>query len=780
MAVTTDVHGQSNVQPSLLSEGRLEALVSRRDEAMRKAEAALAADWPTRRDPQFLDVTRWAVGELEDIATRLDAEDASDLELGRTLRHLAGLHSDLAPALGGQELSAAERAYRTAEKFIARVGNTEEAAKIDFNLANTLRGIDPNDIARLDEARERVLRAKAYFAAHDPKYVAQCDQLEKTVEQLRLLAPMALDAKRRSGAVEQLRRDLAAGGKVDEIARRFEELKRAGGGIFGTLGKLKSIMDAMPAEGKSDPRYASVLAQVTELGAKAAQSGAPLPQESYVLDLLEKRLATDAANKKIAGPHVDAVSDTLRDLGKIIGSKDDSLDALAKKGEQLRELMESSIENAHFLSHGIPKPPAGSRAAVQVEMNWNLRRFLMLSQMNPRMGEDESADAFSLSERADLVDKRIYEAGSDDVKAAVVEVESLRPLAADVRQFSARRHVMPARPLQGGRRTQVQTSSLFFSGAPGSESILSLACRRSGLVLMPSAAGDSRARERWDQLQHAMVAVFDLRATSAQDLCEISYELGVALTLGRPIVVLVNREQHLPFDIDIEPIVLGVGPDDQTRAADAIDRATVSTHLDLPEPWTKTTEYVLAVYGENTGQLDVKQMISLLRADRAQSDPVCAARLLQKLFDYVRDGTMLIFPRWLPAYPNPRSAARIFHVTPFRPWVEPVSDKIRSICAEAGMLYVRGDQVSQPDIIRSIWEEIARAMYVVVDLSEANANVALEMGIAHTLGKSMLIIGHGGAEARMFPSVSRLRLDPYRLEALDASLGPALRTFLQS
>jgi hypothetical protein len=76
---------------------------------------------------------------------------------------------------------------------------------------------------------------------------------------------------------------------------------------------------------------------------------------------------------------------------------------------------------------------------------------------------------------------------------------------------------------------------------------------------------------------------------------------------------------------------------------------------------------------------------------------------------------------------------------------------------------VRGDRVSDPRIIRSIWEEICRATHVLVDLTDFNANVALELGIALTLGKKTLIVGQGDTVDRLFPSVAKLRVHPYKV-----------------
>jgi flagellar biosynthetic protein FliR len=58
------------------------------------------------------------------------------------------------------------------------------------------------------------------------------------------------------------------------------------------------------------------------------------------------------------------------------------------------------------------------------------------------------------------------------------------------------------------------------------------------------------------------------------------------------------------------------------------------------------------------------------------------------------------------------------------------------------------------------------------------ANVALELGIAHTLGRPVLMVGQDDTVEHLFPSVDKLRLTPYRMGALETTLGGALRDFL--
>ena len=70
--------------------------------------------------------------------------------------------------------------------------------------------------------------------------------------------------------------------------------------------------------------------------------------------------------------------------------------------------------------------------------------------------------------------------------------------------------------------------------------------------------------------------------------------------------------------------------------------------------------------------------------------------------------------------------------------------------------------MNEPNVIRSIWEEINRATHVLVDLTGFNANVALELGIAHTIGRPDLTVGQGNTVKRLFPTIAKRRFYPYK------------------
>jgi hypothetical protein len=186
-------------------------------------------------------------------------------------------------------------------------------------------------------------------------------------------------------------------------------------------------------------------------------------------------------------------------------------------------------------------------------------------------------------------------------------------------------------------------------------------------------------------------------------------------------------------------------------------------------------DHVIALYPRPQRDIYVDQTLRVLSEIRKAPDPLALSRTLVKLTDYLKDGqTMVIQPWWSPVYPD-RNASRLFHVMPFRPkWADQITAIASKACGTAHISYVRGDQVSEPNVIRSIWEEICKASHVLVDLTGFNANVALELGMAHTLGKNVLMVGQGDTVDHLFPSVQKMRLETYNAEGFARLLSSAL------
>jgi hypothetical protein len=119
----------------------------------------------------------------------------------------------------------------------------------------------------------------------------------------------------------------------------------------------------------------------------------------------------------------------------------------------------------------------------------------------------------------------------------------------------------------------------------------------------------------------------------------------------------------------------------------------------------------------------------------------------------------------------------VFHVMPFGPdWADDAVASAENSCTPYGAEYIRGDRVEEAKVIKAIWDEINATSHVLVDLTGFNANVALELELAHALGRPTIMVGQGDTVERLFPSIAKLRFYPYEGadeigKSVDALLG---------
>ena len=326
---------------------------------------------------------------------------------------------------------------------------------------------------------------------------------------------------------------------------------------------------------------------------------------------------------------------------------------------------------------------------------------------------------------------------------------------------------------------QVDTNALLFSGSGKVRQQISKICRELGLQLMSAPTGENIAASRWKQLQKANTTVFDLSVRNESSRAAVAYELGIALTLGKPVVVLAKKDQDIPFDVDVEPILLSGTAQDKSTISEAIDRSLVWA---MPRPRSSgvlaTVEHVLTRYPIPHTNTYVDQTLKQLQRLRNDPDPAAVTAALKTLVDFLGDDRpTLMHPVWPPVYPEPGNA-RLFHVMPFQPkWADAVATRVEGACRATGVEYVRGDRVNEPNVIRSIWEELNRATHVLVDLTKFNANVALELGITHTIGRPDLTVGQGDTVKRLFPTIAKRRFYPYK-SAQSSELDALVRKFI--
>jgi len=83
-----------------------------------------------------------------------------------------------------------------------------------------------------------------------------------------------------------------------------------------------------------------------------------------------------------------------------------------------------------------------------------------------------------------------------------------------------------------------------------------------------------------------------------------------------------------------------------------------------------------------------------------------------------------------------------FVLMPFRePFFRLYQDHLKPTLEEMGLRAIKSDDIFTPTVIvEDIWEYINRAGFLVADVTGKNPNVFYELGIAHTVGKDVIIL----------------------------------------
>lgn len=110
----------------------------------------------------------------------------------------------------------------------------------------------------------------------------------------------------------------------------------------------------------------------------------------------------------------------------------------------------------------------------------------------------------------------------------------------------------------------------------------------------------------------------------------------------------------------------------------------------------------------------------------------------------------------------------IFLIMPFgEKWSNDTFDVIQDIAYATECNLIRGDNLFEPAVIvNDIWREINRAEIVIADITIHNANVFYEIGIAHTLGKRVILIRQDNGQDAPF-DINLWRYYDYNLSPIN-------------
>ena len=377
----------------------------------------------------------------------------------------------------------------------------------------------------------------------------------------------------------------------------------------------------------------------------------------------------------------------------------------------------------------------------------------------------------------------------DRLRAATTEEQwidqqrgSLRAAVLAMRRFERRHHLMVIAPAWPRARTMVNANAVFVSGGSMVQGLVDEAGRRLGYETPIELGVNDPTHARWDLLSRSAIAVFDFTtydhaatepagdapsspaaftavARAAAPTARAAYECGWALVLGVATVIVAREGQLVPFDIDIGPVRLAGDGEDVDRVGVALQAALFGTQRGVSaEGLAGTVDYLKRLTARDA---TAARLVAAAAESDATSVRLAAEGVLERMDGR---GLMLAFPAFPPAYPPESGRKALFHVTAFRPWSEACQRIVQDACGdtiERRIGYERFD----PDIIRSIWNDIATASYVVADLTHLNPNAVLELAIAQALGRPTLVVSQTPNLHEYLPPVAKVRIHTYTTDA---------------
>jgi nucleoside 2-deoxyribosyltransferase len=478
----------------------------------------------------------------------------------------------------------------------------------------------------------------------------------------------------------------------------------------------------------------------------------PAPERSdrlRELDALKQMLEEQLRSGEVRGERGVALGQTLEKLEAVLAAADRGEIGPEQAGHRVRQLF---ADAAPFFAD----PGAKTRVAGGSPR---------LSEVDAYVGEIKAAIARELMEPlpaataealgavlGDLSKFQQMVADADDAALAQLESTLLRPAARARHELAMARHALIARPLWESVEHMPQVNAIAYAGGHDLQRELETALAPRQLTVLSARQLQNHGQSRWDDLNRCHVAVFDLRGASriaalaaatpkrARELTAAAYELGLAFALGKPLVLICDADEAMPFDIDLAPLALGGGADDATRLQQAVDAAFYRAQRS--DRQSSIAESVALLDRLTAGHPKRKSFERMGWLDPAQaSDPAgFVARAEQLIPALPAPPWRLLRPAWPAAYPD-EGQRRCFHVMPFGPdWADETRDVARATCKEQGFVYRRGDEAEEGRIIHAIWDDLCRASVVLIDLTGPNLNVLIELGIAHAIGRPVIAV----------------------------------------
>ncbi len=140
---------------------------------------------------------------------------------------------------------------------------------------------------------------------------------------------------------------------------------------------------------------------------------------------------------------------------------------------------------------------------------------------------------------------------------------------------------------------------------------------------------------------------------------------------------------------------------------------------------------------------------------------------------------MIVAPTDLPEPRQAHVAPDVFVIMPFRAELNPVyEDHIRRVCAQRALSVERADDFfTTHAVMADVWTSIQQAKVLIADCTDRNPNVFYEIGLAHALGRPVILVSQSAKDIPF--DLGHLRyieyaFTPRGMEELEAKLAATI------
>lgn len=377
---------------------------------------------------------------------------------------------------------------------------------------------------------------------------------------------------------------------------------------------------------------------------------------------------------------------------------------------------------------------------------------------------------------------------------------SFRRIAIELSLFERRRCLMLASPVFIASEIIVDPNRIFFSGTEDIVTLLINSCDTLGMVIASNRIISNKLNSRWEQMRSSAIAIFDYTTynppkadpmepivpgsveetemlEAASLVATVAYETGWAYALGKPVVILTKKGKPIPFDIDIEAVVLEGDEKDEERIIAGIQTALYGVNRNPKGSClSETVDYVKEAFKEAADE----KVKSLIQSLNDTGDATKVRFTIETILDRMRQkNRMVITPAFPGGYPD-KQKKKVFHVTAFRKWSKPLEEELKRICTLKGLEYKIGYEELNPEILPSIWQDISEASYVIADITTLNPNATLELAMAQVLGSRILILTQTQNSHPYFYPIQKTRCHLYNPNESKQELTELLESFFDN